>query len=80
LRASGCRRNISGIRENPMPAGGVTIWYENKEAALQKGREDGGANRSPRNSPQDNNPAREAERRERQGCQAQARAQTKCAA
>jgi hypothetical protein len=43
LHLTACRRNIGGIRWNPMPTEGVIASHEDKEAAHWKSREIGGA-------------------------------------
>jgi len=65
------RRNVGAIRENWTPAEGVAARYEDKETALCKGREAGGANYSPRGSGQAKSPSpeiqpRQGQRRQRQ--------------
>jgi hypothetical protein len=48
LHRKRCDRSLWGVRTNPTPAEGVAAWYEDKETALSKSREAGGASRCPR--------------------------------
>jgi hypothetical protein len=50
LHRLACALKVGGVRKNPTPTKGVAAWYEEKETALRKGREAGGAMGSRRDS------------------------------